>query len=242
MVQSIEPSIRIPMSSEFFCDGHYYVLTSSSLGESNYTPLELANILRGANAPEIEALLRQGVCIPLYFEADCALDGFTLFVIGDLTEEESDEWIGKFVAKLNVPCGKLVLLCGGGDEEMITEAISGNPPDPNYVVFQAIDLPPGDYQVEIYAYLQSTIARCHLEDYKEAKKGSVLEWFNWQDYEDLEDGDIGYIIRLIPFTTEPPLPKLDPDIGWCSVFEFRESEWIDVFQPPRRIVNRITSN
>ncbi|NJL43108.1 MAG: hypothetical protein HC935_06750 [Pseudanabaena sp. SU_2_4] len=77
--------------------------------------------MRGANAPEIEALLRQGVCIPLYFEADCALDGFTLFVIGDLTEEESDEWIGKFVAKLNVPCGKLVLLCGGGDEEMITE-------------------------------------------------------------------------------------------------------------------------
>ncbi|NJL43107.1 MAG: hypothetical protein HC935_06745 [Pseudanabaena sp. SU_2_4] len=71
--------------------------------------------------------------------------------------------------------------------------------------------------MEIYAYLQSTIARCHLEDYKEAKKGSVLEWFNWQDYEDLEDGDIGYIIRLIPFTTEPPLPKLDPDIGWCSV-------------------------
>ncbi len=242
MAKSLEPSIRIPISPEFFCDGHYYVLTSSSLGESNYTPLELANILSEGNDTQIEELLRQGVCIPLYFDADCALDGVTLFVIGDLTEEESNQWIGKFVAKLNIPCGKLVILCGGGAEEMIAEAISGNLPDPNYVVFQAIDIPPGDYQVEIYAYLQSMIARCYLDDYKEAKKGSVLKWFNFNDYDDLEDGDIGYIIRLIPFTTEPPLPKLDPDIGWCSVFEFRESEWIDVFQPPRRIVNRITSN
>lgn len=215
MAKSLEPSIRILMSAEFFCDGHYYVLASNSLGGSHFTPLELSNILGDGNEAQIEELLKQGVCIPLFFEADCELDGGTLFVIGDLTDEESNQWIGKLVGKLNIPCGKLVLLCGGGHEDMIAEAISGNPPDPNYVVFQAIDVPPGEYQVEIYAYLSSSIAQNYLEE----QEATVQEWFqlNCSGSE-----AVGYIIRLVPLETEPPLPKLVPEVGWCGEFEFRQ--------------------
>ncbi|CAN1212349.1 DUF4261 domain-containing protein [Tumidithrix helvetica PCC 7403] len=220
MSKSIEPSIRIPISPEFFCDGGYYVLTSTSLGGGNFTPSEISTSLGDGNEAQVEELLKQGVCIPLFFEADCEIDRGTLFVIGDLTEEEASGWVGKLVAKLNIPCGKLVLLCGGGHEDMIAEAISGNPPNPNYVVFQAIDVPPDEYQVEIYAYLPSSSARNYIEDRLEEQEPSIQDWFHRNQY-DLEDG-IGYIIRLTPLTTEPPLPKLVPEVGWCGVFDYQK--------------------
>jgi hypothetical protein len=225
MSQSIEPSIRIPISSEFFCDGGYYVLTSSSLGGRNYTPSELANILGDGNEAQIRELLSQGVCIPLFFEADCELDRVTLFVVGNLSEAEANEWIGKLVGKLKIPCGKLVLLCGGGEEDMIAAAISGHLPDPDYVIYQTIDVAPGDYQVEIYAYLQSSIARNYIEAHLEEQEPSIQAWFD-RNQDDLEDG-LGYIIRLCPLTTEPPLPNLDPDIGWCGIFECRKPKALE---------------
>src|SRR5690242_14064610 len=133
----------IPIASEFFCDGHYYVLTSASLGGSDLTPERVSDILGRADEPEIEELLKRGICIPLCFDGDCALDRTTVFVLGDLTEQEEHDWIARLSWKLNIPCGKFILLCGGGDAEELADAISGNPPKPNYQIFQAIDVPPG---------------------------------------------------------------------------------------------------
>jgi hypothetical protein len=135
MTKTNESSTRIPISPEFFCDGHFYVLTSTSLGGSSFTPSDISNILGESNEGGIEQLLQQGVCIPLYFDPDCELDGCTLFVLGDLTEEEENQWVGKLSWKLNIPCGKLVLLCGGGDEDELAYAISGNPPKEHYEIF-----------------------------------------------------------------------------------------------------------
>lgn len=215
----------IPISKEFFCDGHYYVLTSASLGGSGFQPEELSNILGYPEEQEIEKLLRDGVCIPLFFDGDCALDSHTLFVFGDLTEQEEHDWIGRLSAKLNIPCGKFVILCGGGDADELAYAISGKPPKQHYEIFQVIEVPPAEYLVEIYAYLPSMTVQQSLEEYDEnwnlIEHKALEEW-----YQANRPGiaDIGYIIRLVPLETEPPLPRLVPEIGWCGEFEFRQPE------------------
>lgn len=104
-------------------------------------------------AAEIKALLDQGICLPLFFDADCVLDRATLFVVGELTAAESTQWIGQLTSKLAVPCGRLVLLAGGGDPEEFALAVSGNPPEEDYVIYQVIDVPPGQYRVDLHAYL-----------------------------------------------------------------------------------------
>lgn len=209
MTKINKSNTRIPISPEFFCDGHFYVLTSTSLGGSSFTPPDISNILGEGDEDQIEELLKQGVCIPLYFDPDCELDGCTLFVLGDLSEEEDKQWVGKLSWKLNIPCGKFVLLCGGGDEDELAYAISGNPPKQHYEIFQVVEVPPDEYLVEIYAYASSCIAREYLDAWDD-------------DMDEREDGAIAYIIRLAPLITEPPLPKLVPEMGWCGVFEFPE--------------------
>jgi hypothetical protein len=215
----------IPIAEDFFCDGHYYVLTSSALGGAAIAPRELSDLLRSGEAAEITKLLREGICIPLFFDGDCALDGNTLFVLGDLTTEEEANWIGLLSWKLRIPCGKFVILCGGGTEEDITEAISGNPPNPDAVTFQAIDVVPGDYLVEIYAFLSSMTVQQSLEKYM--GRGIWQENRVLRDWYEANCGglpDLDYVIRLVPLTVEPPFPELVPDIDWCGVFSFRHPE------------------
>ncbi|MGP1385983.1 MAG: hypothetical protein ACTS2F_20655 [Thainema sp.] len=225
MSQTVEPRQSIPIAPDFFCDGHYYVLTSSSLGGSGLEPSAIADALGYGNEAAITEFLQQGICIPVCFDGDCALDGETLFALGDLTEQEENDWIGRLAGQLNIPCGKLVILCGGGDAEELAYAISGQPPKPHYRIFQVIDVPPGAYLVEIYAYLSSMTVQQSLEEYDE----------NWNCYENEplkqwyqlnRPGTTGtsYIIRLSPLTTAPPLPERVPDIGWCGEFEFRKPE------------------
>lgn len=219
------PELRrvIPISEAFFCDGHYYVLTSASLGGSDLEPAELAQALARAETPEIQDLLSRGICIPLVFDGDCALDSNTIFVLGNLTEQEEQDWIGRLTWKLNIPCGKLILLCGGGDAEEFAYAISGNPPKPNYEIFQVIEVPPDNYLVEIYAYFPSMTVQLSLEDYDEhwnLKENEALG--QWYRENHPGSDDIGYVIRLVPLEYEPAFPKLVPEIGWCGEFEFRQ--------------------
>lgn len=225
MLQDAETRREILLDPQFFCDGPYYLLTSASLGGGHYSPEALAETLGGGEAAEIETLLRQGICLPLWFEGDCALDNNTLFVLGDLTADEEHDWIGRLAGKLNIPCGKLVLLCGGGDAEELTQAISGDPPEPNYQIFQTIEVPPGNYLVEVYAYLSSMTVQMSLDRYDEHLNSQEDEALKqWYEANRPGKADIGYIIRLAPLEAEPPLPQLDPEMGWCGVFEFREPE------------------
>lgn len=82
----------IPISPQFFCDGDGYVLTSASLGGSNLTPSQISDIVLNGSAQDITPLLDQGICMPILFESDCALDRKTLFVLGDLTPQQEQGW------------------------------------------------------------------------------------------------------------------------------------------------------
>lgn len=223
MPNPIEARISIPLAEEFFCDSNFYVLTSASLGGSNLTPETLSDILGRGEEPEIENLLSAGVCMPLFFDGDCALDGHTLFVLGDLTEPEEHDWIGHLAGQLKVPCGQLVLLCGGGDAGELAKAISGELPEPNYQYFQKIEVPPGDYRVDIYAYLSSMTVQLSLGSYDEnwdLQEDEALK--QWYAANRPGPPGVGYIIRLSPLDTELPLPRLVPEVGWCGEFECRK--------------------
>lgn len=224
MKQPKSPDIRIPISPNFFCDGHGYVLTSSSLGGSNLEPDQLSHILLNGSSEEMANLLRQGICIPLSFDGDCAMDRSTLIVVGNLTQSEQDEWLGKFTWKLNIPCGKLVLICGGGYAEDLAHAISGKPPKEHYEIFQTFDIPPDEYLVEIYAYKSSLTVYHYLSSLQEIDDDDDftdddLEEETYDQYGNLKK--VSYIIRLTPLEKEPPFPPLDANYGWCEEFTFR---------------------
>lgn len=226
--QLSEPPTRqlIPLAEDFFCDGHYYLLTSTSLGGSGLTAEELSNALGQADEPVIKSLLMRGICIPLFFDGDCALDGHTVIVLGDLTEPEEHNWIAKLAWKLAIPCGKLVIHCGGGDANELAYAIAGNSPEPNYRIFQVIDVPPDEYLVQIYAYLPSMTVQLSLEEYD--KRGNLKEntaLKEWYQRHRPGLADVGYIIQLTPLKAEPSLPELVPEIGWCGTFKFRPAEF-----------------
>lgn len=204
-------STYIPISPNFFCDGDGYVLTSTSLGGSGLTPSQVSDIVLDGSAQDIAPLLAQGVCMPILFESECALDKRTLFVLGDLTPEHEQTWQARLTWKLEIPCGKLVLLCSCTPEEL-AYAISGSPPKEHYEIFQVIDVPPGSYLVEICAYPDSSTVLMTLseEAYEEYEKSL------------LEKGDndtLSYIIRLSPLKTTPELPQTNG--AWFGTFTFR---------------------
>ena len=211
--------MQIPISPNFFCDGGGYLLTSSSLGGSNLTPSQISDIVFNGSDQDIAPLLSQGVCMPLLFESDCALDRQTLFVLGDLTLQQERAWQARLTWKLEIPCGKLVLLCGCMAEDL-AHAISGEPPEEHYEIFQVIDVPPNSYLVEIYAYPSSSTILMTLND--EAYEAYV-ESMPEQDYDN--EGNltlVSYIIRLSPlkdFKGELSLPQTTD--AWLDTFTFR---------------------
>lgn len=230
----------IPLSDGFFCDGHWYVITSSSFGGSNFTPDQLTEILTQGTTEDIKVLLKKGVCFPLFFDGDCALD-HVIIVVGDLTPELEQEWIGKISSRLNIPCGKLLVVCGGGDSADFERAICGDPPDPNFECFQSINVPSGDYLVELYAYVSSMTVDLYFDDHPNfSQEESLIDWFDrtrqgmnlptWlQCFQkdgfmgELSDRLVSYILRLKPLDDqELKLPDLDTEITWCSQFEFRK--------------------
>jgi hypothetical protein len=228
------PTRHIFTTENFFCDGPGYVLTSSSLGGSGLSHDEIAHRLESSDPEIIHELLSRGICLPLYFPADCALNN-AVVILGDLNEREQNEWIGRIQAMLEIPCGELVLL-GGGMEEDFDNALSN---DPNSItsLYQTFKVPPGRYLVEIYAFLGSITADRALIDVQN-RGDSVVEWCQlanqqpenypqWLQYF-LEDkwfdwnalGAQEYIIRLAPLQEHPTIPELTEDM-WCGVFTIR---------------------
>ncbi len=211
--------MQIPVSPNFFCDGGGYLLTSASLGGSNLTPSQISDIVLNGMAQDIVPLLSQGICMPLLFEGDCSLDRGTLFVVGDLTPQQEAEWQAKLTGKLEIPCGKLILLCSCMAEDL-AHAISGEPPEEHYEIFQVIDVPPDSYLVEVYAYPLSLTVLMTLSDqeYEDYTRG-IPE----QDYDD--DGNltlVRYIVRLSPLQNlngELTLPQTTD--AWLDTFTFR---------------------
>jgi hypothetical protein len=211
----------ISISKGFFCDGHCYLLTSASLGGSGLTAKEVEEILFAENKGKTtERLLKKGVCLPVCFPGDCALDDATLFVLGDLTEAEEQSWMARLRWKLKVPCGKLILGCGCLAEDL-EPALAGEAPDPDYELYQVIDVPPNEYLVEIYAYFSSQTVQVALEDRDEYDEEDfdAGEEFEEADSKHREYDGAAYVIRLTPLESEPVLPETES--GWLENFEFR---------------------
>ncbi len=223
MTELSQTNNRIPISAELFCDGHCYLLTSASLGGSGLTANQVSEILFKADESKVIELLEKGVCFPVCFVGDCALDSNTLFVLGDLNGQEENDWIARLAWKLNIPCGKLILCCGCLAEDL-EPAVLGEPPEENFVIYQVIEVPPAEYLVEIYAYLSSMTVQVSLDEWNE-RTGSYsenVELKQW--YQENRPGleNVDYIIRLKPIEIEPSRPKLED--GWFNKFEFRRPE------------------
>ena len=206
-------SRSFPIDENFFCDGHAVVLMSQSLANSGIDPHQLSDWLASGDDGAMQDLLRRGVCLPVFFGTDCALDGATRFFIGDMDAPYEKAWVAKLTGKLSIPCGKLVLLCGGGSGEELALAISGQAPDPDYCIYQAIDVPPADYRVDLFAYRTSPTVGLYHEDLDDDE----LE----AKYRHLPAVDEAYVVRLSPLKGDVPVPALVDEVGWPGVFEFR---------------------
>lgn len=227
----------IPINEDFFNDGHWYVLSSTSLGDSHLTSEQLVNKLESNDEEVILDLAKQGICLPLFFDADCELDN-AVIIIGDLTEQEQHEWVGRIQAELNIPCGEFLLLGGGGVVDDWDIALSHNePPEPDFMFFQKVKIPAGRYLVEVYAFLSSLIGSTAWENFKN-RKSVVKKWrqtgsdfpewlgvFLEQEYVDGSDFDLqDYLIRLTPLQESPSLPTLVSEVNWFGEFEIRMPE------------------
>lgn len=210
---------RIPIERDYFCDGHCQMLISSSFGGSNLKPYELSDILY-TDKQKANELIKEGICFPVCFDGDCALDGATVFVIGSLSEQEERDWIAKISWKLKVPCGNLALICGFSEEEL-ERVYELKPPEENYTIYQYIDVPPDEYLVEIYAYFSSMTVQASLLE--EDSKGNLREnekLAEWYRKNRPGIDEIDYIIRLKPLGDEKPkMPRIEE--GWLEEFEFR---------------------
>ncbi len=231
-----EPTRQVfPLPNGFFNDGYWYVLSSPCLGGSGISTADLEATLQSHDAAQLAPLMDKGVCLPLFFPGDCALDR-AVVVVGDLSAEEQAEWLGRVRSKLTIPCGDLLVL-GGGLAEDFDEAIAHpEPPDPEDTHYQRIKLPPGDYLVEVYAFVGSMTVNFAWEDDEDGSKLNAWwdetrpgqdrpEWMEaWAEegYADAEEFDLlEYVIRLIPLTEEVPLPEQETRTGWAGVFEMR---------------------
>lgn len=206
-------NLLVPIDEAFFDDGHCAVLLSQSLGGSGMDPHVLAGQLGCGDAGDMQALLSQGICLPIFFGCDCALDGQTLFVIGELDRRLEQAWIARMTSKLAIPCGKLVLLAGGGCGDEMARAISGTPSDPQYCIYQTIDVPPGNYRVDVLAYIGSPSVAFLFEELDDEE---IRE-----KYRDLPEVEQGYVVHLTPLEQDLPLPVLVDEVGWPGVFELR---------------------
>ncbi|MCM8526691.1 MAG: hypothetical protein NE327_09260 [Lentisphaeraceae bacterium] len=224
-----------PIHESFFNDGHWYVLSSSSLGGSGLNGDEIADKLQTQEDSVMNELLSNGVCLPLYFGADCELDN-VVFVEGDLNEEEEAEWIGRIRSKLKIPCGELMLMGGGMPEDFEDALPNFEPPNPNFRYFQKLKMTPGAYMVEVYAFLGSYAVNESWEEkdptefekwWDSSRPGEEraewIEFFKEEEYVDGEDMELQeYIIRIVPLEEDVPLPALDEDYNWVGDFEMRK--------------------
>lgn len=213
-------SISKNLNEDFFCDGPYYFLTSSSLGDSNLSAKEITDLLQSEDG--VKKILSEGIGFPMFFPGDCALDGCTKFVIGDLSKKEEKNWLGKITSKLNIPCGKALLIAGGGDEEYLQKAISGEKQDKDYVFYDTLEITKGNYLIELYCYIESMNFDVEFDDWSDLTDSKELiamqQWYK----NNLKDIGYSYIIRFSPLIEEPELPKLVEEVSWCGVFDYRK--------------------
>ena len=170
--------------------------------------------------------IQDGLVIPLALDGD----GYTIRVILDepLNETEEAEWVAKIDWMLKIPDGALIV--GGAiDPEIPLEEFLGD-------MSLEVAVPPGDYRVELYTHLPSSMGTYCLRS--AGNRELINEYFQrtrpeqtmprWladtdfefgnalsdEEYDQLDDFEpLEFVVRLTPLTeAPPPLPQLDD--GW----------------------------
>jgi hypothetical protein len=214
----------LPIHNGFFNDGHWHVLSSTSLGGSGLSAAEMDSRLWSQNPKGMNDLLQRGICLPLYIDCDCALDN-VVFVLGDLTEQEEAEWLGRIQKRLEIPCGEFMLV-GGGLEEDFDVALQHFEP-PNCEPFYKIKLKPGSYLVEVYAFLGSCPVNKAFREWLNTDPRDQPQWlsfFQEDGYVENEDIELlEHIIRLVPTDADTPIPQVRDDMNcWVGDFIMRK--------------------
>ncbi len=221
--------------------GLIYVAPRSLGGLS---PREFSRVWMGQGRETVADLIRRGAMMPMSL---CEDSGYLIrFVLGALTQQETEEWTARVRWKLKVPCGQ-VLVSGvlSGDLDFEADEFPNMGPafgnDTHDIGF-FVDVPPGDYAVEVYNYPPNDlssgwwrICEPHLfEKVSETEAESVQDYFRrtrpgdqlpkWieKDHED-DGGYVVFIVRLAPLVGDVLMPKLESDemvIEW----EFRKPE------------------
>ena len=205
-----------------------------SLGGLNYEDL-LEGPFSGEGDETVQQLVERGAMMPMSLYQD---DGYNVrVVLGELTEEEREEWVARARWKLSIPCGKLLVTGALDNEDDIDEAIDGG----KYWLGCYVAVPPGDYRVDVLSYppgdLSTGWGQIEGSDLFPATEGIEPEepqayWRRTRPQEeppewitegyDLEEKYLSFVIHLAPLTQEPPPPKFEED-GFIS-WEFRKPE------------------
>jgi hypothetical protein len=199
---------------------------------------EMGGLSRRDLVLDLPGKVAEGWVIPVELVQD---DSFHVRVVmGDLTQDEEEQWVARLEWKLRIPDGCLSIEGGLDPETRDTD---------DFVRF--IEVPPGNYRVEIYTYLTGMNGRACREAMKSSK--TLGEWFrrtrpnetmpdwlmhqistypredpglerNWEALamtcESLalekrveENPTIDFLVRLSPFEHELPAPPANID-GW----------------------------
>jgi hypothetical protein len=120
---------------EVYNEATGWVITSKGVIEQDLGDIE-------GDQDAWKAAIADGIFVPLELVQD---DSILVRVVFDepLLLEENEEWVGHFTSRLRVPDGVLTLTGG-------SEYISGEEAD-DYT--QHVEVPRGDYQVDVYTYL-----------------------------------------------------------------------------------------
>lgn len=226
----------IPIRDSFFWDGASYLLTSQSLGGSGMDPQTLEDELESGEPETVRSLIEQGVCLPISFPGDCALDD-AVIVVGDLDEQEESEWLARLSSKLAIPCGEFLIMGGAIADDIEVARAHAAAPDPEFVLFQKVTVDPGTYLVEVYAFLSSMTVGMLWEReaqpqenprdwWQRTRSGEpVPDWIPFYEKEEFVDseefGFLDYLIRLSPLSGEVAVPALDEYTNWCAEFKPR---------------------
>jgi hypothetical protein len=126
-----------------------FVLASRGVGVGDVAALDLADAKKWARAA------RDGWIAPFELAQD---DPFVLrVVVGELTETEEAEWIGRASCRLRVPNGELALCAG-------MEYLAGEEEDDLEEYLQFVEIPPGEYLATLYSHLPGVNGEFDLPD------------------------------------------------------------------------------
>jgi hypothetical protein len=214
--------------------GCMIMAASMSLGGYAFEDL-LEGVFSGQADETVRQLVERNVLMPMTLYQD---DGYIVRVVRDeLGEREAADWTARVRWQLHIPCGKL-LVTGVLDNE--DEVPLGKDGDDFYYGCCYVEVPPGDYQVEVYSYpphdlstgwgqidnpelFQGPLEAEKRQDYFQRTRPNETppEWFDEENYK-LQNAYVNFVVRLSAWKEELPPLQFEGDgfIQW----EFRKPD------------------